>query len=32
MIPSAHYNVCFYRILNNENAKMEVDQTNFVTH
>ena len=22
----------FYRILNNENFKMEVEQTNFVTH
>ena len=22
----------FYRILNNENLKMEVEQTNFVTH
>ena len=25
-------NFCFYRILNNENFKMEVEQTNFVTH
>ena len=23
---------CFYRILNNENFKMIVEQTNFVTH
>ena len=23
---------CFHRILNNENFKMEVEQTNFVTH
>ena len=25
-------NFYFYRILNNENFKMEVEQTNFVTH
>ena len=25
-------NFSFYRILNNENFKMEVEQTNFVTH
>ena len=25
-------NFYFYRILNNENLKMEVEQTNFVTH
>ena len=25
-------NCYFYRILNNENFKMEVEQTNFVTH
>ena len=25
-------NLYFYRILNNENFKMEVEQTNFVTH
>ena len=25
-------NVYFYRILNNENFKMEVEKTNFVTH
>ena len=25
-------NFCFYRILNNESFKMEVEQTNFVTH
>ena len=25
-------NFCFYRILNNENFKLEVEQTNFVTH
>ena len=26
------YDYYFYRILNNENFKMEVEQTNFVTH
>ena len=25
-------NSLFYRVLNNENLKMEVEQTNFVTH
>ena len=25
-------NFCLYRILNNESFKMEVEQTNFVTH
>ena len=25
-------NIYFYRISNNENFKMEVEQTNFVTH
>ena len=25
-------NFCFYRFLNDENFKMEVEQTNFVTH
>ena len=32
ILPVSGHNFYFYRILNNENFKVKVEQTNFVTH